>query len=194
MQFVGLVDSPSAPAPSADLGFAEEQDFRPSPVLPVLIVGGLALLLLVAVVTAVVLSTRQADPGAKTAASAPLRQAPQQAQPPRTEPNEAAEVYEQMRRAQAQAASTFFFWLWMILIFGLAYAVSVILILAWVVRDARSRAVDSPVLWLLVIVLTGWLGLFVYLASRPYGALTLCARCGNKRLEHSRRCPHCGHR
>jgi hypothetical protein len=46
----------------------------------------------------------------------------------------------------------------------------------------------------LVILLSGWIGLIVYVAARPYGTLIPCARCGNKRLEHAKRCPHCGNK
>jgi hypothetical protein len=67
-----------------------------------------------------------------------------------------------------------------------------ILILVWVARDAKARGVDSPVLWLLLIVFTGLIGLIVYICVRPPGATIQCPHCHNKRLEVLAKCPHCG--
>jgi hypothetical protein len=75
----------------------------------------------------------------------------------------------------------------------IAYWVLVILLLAWVARDARARSVDGGAVWVLVILLTGPIGFLVYLASRPQGMLVACSRCGNKRLQAATFCPHCGH-
>jgi hypothetical protein len=78
-------------------------------------------------------------------------------------------------------------------VLGLAYLVGLILTLTWVAPDCRNRGVDGGAVWILVIVLLHWVGLLVYLASRPHGMLTICTTCGNKRLVHARACPHCGH-
>lgn len=67
-----------------------------------------------------------------------------------------------------------------------------IALLVWVARDAKSRGMDSAVLWMILVLCTSLLGLVIYLFSRPQGNLAVCARCGNKRLEVSAVCPHCG--
>jgi hypothetical protein len=67
-----------------------------------------------------------------------------------------------------------------------------IAILIWVAKDAKARNMDSSVLWMALVFFTGLLGLIIYLFSRPSGNLMTCRSCGNKRLQASRRCPHCG--
>ena len=82
---------------------------------------------------------------------------------------------------------------WIILAaLAILYLVSVILMLAWVARDARCRNVDGGAVWVIVILFTHWVGLLVYLASRPHGMLKVCDTCANKRLVYSKTCPHCG--
>jgi hypothetical protein len=80
-----------------------------------------------------------------------------------------------------------------LLVLCLAYVVGLILLLAWVAGDCRNRNMDGGAVWILVILSLHWVGLLVYLASRPHGMLTICTTCGNKRLVHARVCPHCGH-
>jgi uncharacterized membrane protein YhaH (DUF805 family) len=67
-----------------------------------------------------------------------------------------------------------------------------IALLIWVARDAKSRGMDSAVIWMILVMFTGVLGLIIYLFSRPQGDLTQCPSCNNKRLQASARCPHCG--
>jgi len=67
-----------------------------------------------------------------------------------------------------------------------------IALLVWVARDAKSRGMDSSVLWMLLVFFTNIIGLIIYLLARPQGNLTPCANCGNKRLQASVKCPHCG--
>ena len=67
-----------------------------------------------------------------------------------------------------------------------------IALLVWVARDAKARGMDSAVLWMILVMLTSLLGLVIYLFSRPQGNLIPCAHCGNKRLQASVKCPHCG--
>jgi ribosomal protein L32 len=67
-----------------------------------------------------------------------------------------------------------------------------IALLGWVARDAKSRGMDGAVLWVLLVLFTGIIGLIIYIFARPQGALVPCPNCGNKRLEASLRCPHCG--
>ena len=81
--------------------------------------------------------------------------------------------------------STFLF----IPIIGLALGIA---LLVWVARDAKSRGMDSAVLWMLLVFFTNIVGLIVYLLVRPQGNLVQCPNCGNKRLQASVKCPHCG--
>ncbi len=62
----------------------------------------------------------------------------------------------------------------------------------WVYRDAKSRGMDNAVLLTIVTVITGILGLIIYLLMRPKGNLVPCPSCQKKRMEGSAKCPHCG--
>lgn len=72
-----------------------------------------------------------------------------------------------------------------------AFALNVAM-LVWVARDAKSRGMDSAVIWMLLCFFTGFIGFFLYLFSRPQGKMKNCASCGNKRLDASAKCPTCG--
>jgi hypothetical protein len=65
-------------------------------------------------------------------------------------------------------------------------------ILIWVARDAKARGMDGAILWMLLVFFLGIVGLIIYLIARPQGNLIPCPNCGNKRLQASVRCPHCG--
>ena len=67
-----------------------------------------------------------------------------------------------------------------------------IALLVWVARDAKSRGMDSAVLWMVLVMFTSLLGLLIYILSRPQGNLVTCQSCGNNRLQASAKCPHCG--
>jgi hypothetical protein len=67
-----------------------------------------------------------------------------------------------------------------------------IALLVWVAKDAKARGMDSSVIWMILVLLTGLIGLIIYLFSRPEGNLTPCPNCGNKKLQAAVRCPHCG--
>ncbi len=67
-----------------------------------------------------------------------------------------------------------------------------IALLVWVARDAKARGMDNSVLWMVLVMLTGLLGLIIYLLSRPKGDKIACPSCGNQRLQVSVKCPHCG--
>jgi ABC-type tungstate transport system substrate-binding protein len=67
-----------------------------------------------------------------------------------------------------------------------------IALLIWVARDAKSRGMDNSILWMVLVMLTGIIGLIIYLLVRPQGNLVPCTHCGNKRLQVSAKCPHCG--
>ena len=79
-----------------------------------------------------------------------------------------------------------------ILFIFVALIVLNIALLVWVARDAKARAMDSAVLWMVLVMITGPVGLVLYLFSRPQGNLVQCSHCGNKRLQASAKCPHCG--
>ena len=66
-----------------------------------------------------------------------------------------------------------------------------IALLIWVARDAKSRGMDSSVLWMFLVMFTSVIGLVIYLFSRPQGELVRCASCRGKRLRASAVCPHC---
>ena len=66
-----------------------------------------------------------------------------------------------------------------------------IAILVWVARDAKSRGMDSAVVWMILVMFTSLIGLLIYIFSRPQGNLVRCRDCGNKRLQASAQCPHC---
>lgn len=67
-----------------------------------------------------------------------------------------------------------------------------IALLVWVARDAKARGMDSAVLWMILVFCTSFIGLIIYLFSRPQGNLIQCPNCNNKRLQASVKCPHCG--
>ncbi len=67
-----------------------------------------------------------------------------------------------------------------------------IALLIWVARDAKSRNMDSAVIWMILVMFTSLIGLVIYIFSRPQGKLMRCDQCGNSRLQASRKCPHCG--
>ncbi len=67
-----------------------------------------------------------------------------------------------------------------------------IALLIWVARDAKNRGMDSPVLWMILVMFTGIIGLIVYLFVRPPGNLITCPHCNNRRMQVSAKCPHCG--
>ncbi len=67
-----------------------------------------------------------------------------------------------------------------------------IALLVWVARDAKSRGMDSSVLWMVLVMFTSVIGLVIYLFARPQGELGQCEHCNNTRLQASAKCPHCG--
>ena len=67
-----------------------------------------------------------------------------------------------------------------------------IALLVWVARDAKNRGMDNPVLWIILILFTGVIGLIIYILTRPQGNLIPCPHCQNKRMQVSAKCPHCG--
>jgi hypothetical protein len=67
-----------------------------------------------------------------------------------------------------------------------------IALLIWVARDAKARGLDNSVMWMILVFFTSFIGLIIYIYSRPQGMLVSCASCKNKRLQSSAKCPTCG--
>lgn len=67
-----------------------------------------------------------------------------------------------------------------------------IALLVWVARDAKARGMDSAILWMLLVLFFPLLGIVIYLFARPQGSMVQCPNCGNRRLQVSVKCPHCG--
>jgi hypothetical protein len=130
---------------------------------------------------------RTDSPTAQERPEHPPRPSPPQTGHPAREPEVTAG--EKPIRVLGWALS--FGFLMLICVAPLVYLLVDILILVWVVKDARARNTDGAI-WALIILVSGILGLIVYVASRPQGVLIACPRCGNKRLMASHRCPHCG--
>jgi hypothetical protein len=78
----------------------------------------------------------------------------------------------------------------MIGIFVVAIVLNIALLI-WVARDAKSRGMDSSVLWMFLVMGSGIIGLIIYLCSRPQGQLSQCPSCNGKRLTAIAKCPHC---
>jgi hypothetical protein len=78
----------------------------------------------------------------------------------------------------------------MLIVLVVAIALNIALLI-WVARDAKSRAMDSSVLWMILVMFTGPIGLIIYIFSRPQGQLSQCSSCNGKRLSASAKCPHC---
>ena len=58
-----------------------------------------------------------------------------------------------------------------------------ILIAIWVYRDAEKRG-GNGILWLIIVIFTGIIGIIIWLVVRP--------PIGGKKPESERRCPNCG--
>jgi hypothetical protein len=182
---MGLAALADAPTPSVD-AFGPDYDLESIPStsrLPLVLLGGVGVLFLVGMVVALVVSARHSAPAHKPAVAV---------QPRQTFPVRESDPFAELELKQTSLIGAAFGWLCILGLCGMAYALSVVLILIWVVRDARSRAIDSGALWVIVILLTGWLGLVIYIASRPAGTLVPCRHCNNRRLEYAKLCPHCG--
>lgn len=67
-----------------------------------------------------------------------------------------------------------------------------IAMLVWVAKDSKARGMDNSIIWMLLVLFTSFIGLLIYILSRPKGETVACAGCGNKRLQALVKCPHCG--
>lgn len=97
------------------------------------------------------------------------------------------------------AAGWAFLGLGMVCIFSLIWIVIAILIAIWVYKDAEKRG-SSGVLWLIIVILTGIIGLIIWLVIRPPvgGKKTAdtadrrCPNCGRQIPMDAKVCPYCG--
>lgn len=67
-----------------------------------------------------------------------------------------------------------------------------VLLIVYVLKDAKSRGDANAVLWVVLIVFLHIIGFVVYFVARPKGELVPCANCKNRKLEILTKCPHCG--
>ena len=104
-------------------------------------------------------------------------------------PNEAdAAAAASAAAGTAACCGSFFFLIFVVV----ALFVLNIAMLVWVARDAKNRGMDNSVMWMILVFFTSFLGLIIYIFSRPQGELMPCPTCNNKRLKVSAKCPHCG--
>ena len=96
-------------------------------------------------------------------------------------------------------------WAWfglgLICLIPIVFFIIAILLCVWVYRDAESRGMSGP-LWLIIVLITGIIGLIVYLIVRkekvPPGAppaekvTRVCTSCGRVVPPDVKFCPHCG--
>ena len=61
----------------------------------------------------------------------------------------------------------------------------------WLYRDATAREMDSPALWLIVVLVATVIGLIVYLIVRPDAYLVGCPGSRKRHLAGSVTCLHC---
>lgn len=63
----------------------------------------------------------------------------------------------------------------------------------WVYNDAKDRNIDSPTIWVVLAVLTGVIGLVVYVVVRnSQKPKWICMQCGVANGSESVHCVHCG--
>lgn len=73
-------------------------------------------------------------------------------------------------------------------ILGILY----LIVLLWVVKDAKARGIDCNIVWILRIMFFVPFSYLLYIFTRPQGKLFICPNCENQRLQGSVKCPHCG--
>ena len=79
----------------------------------------------------------------------------------------------------------------------LIWFVIAILLCIWVYKDANSRGMNGA-LWLIIVILTGILGLIIYLLVRAgekgktQEIKRICPKCGRVVKEDVKYCPYCG--
>jgi len=178
-----------------DFDYPPPRRMQPGTKLALGIIGASLIGILIVAIVAV---AHQSSPTAETQqvrtkqpASRPSYSPPRRQREPEDRPSEAAKEVE-----ASAAAGTAFLGLSMAFLIGLVLlpvliVVAQILILVWVVKDARARGAEGGI-WLIIVLLAPIIGLLVYVASRPPGLLVPCSHCGNRRLDYLRVCPICG--
>ena len=78
------------------------------------------------------------------------------------------------------------------LVFALIWLVVWILVAIWVYKDAEKRG-KSGVLWLIIVILLGLIGLIIWLVVRGEKSKPSrkCPNCGRDIPEDARSCPYC---
>jgi heme/copper-type cytochrome/quinol oxidase subunit 2 len=99
---------------------------------------------------------------------------------------------------QAITQEEWLVWGWGLCLVPIVWLVIGILIAIWVYKDAESRGMNGA-LWLIVVILTGIIGLIIYLlvragekGKREEGVKRICPQCGRVVKEDVKYCPHCG--
>lgn len=92
---------------------------------------------------------------------------------------------------------------WVVIAFFIAYYVILIVISIWTYKDAKKRGAETPVLWLIVVLFGGILGLIVWLIIRKdigkkrnkfYSNQMMCKNCGRFIKNDSVFCPYCSYK
>jgi ABC-type transport system involved in multi-copper enzyme maturation permease subunit len=78
------------------------------------------------------------------------------------------------------------------LIFGIVWFIVWILVAIWVYKDAQKHG-KNGVLWLIIVILLGLIGLIIYLVVRgeKVAPSRHCPNCGRGIPEDARSCPYC---
>ncbi len=79
-----------------------------------------------------------------------------------------------------------------VLFVALLAAAGYVLFFGWLGRDAKARGLHETASWVTYVRSQGFLGLLVYLFSRPSGGKVRCPRCHHRRLASMVSCPFCG--
>lgn len=79
------------------------------------------------------------------------------------------------------------------LIFALIWFIIWILVAVWVYKDAQKRG-KNGILWVIIVILLGLIGLIIYLVVRGEKTAPTrhCPNCGRAIPEDARTCPYCG--
>ena len=101
-----------------------------------------------------------------------------------------------MTLISVQQAEWFLGLIGLVLLIVIFWFVIAILLCVWVYRDAESRGMNGA-LWLIIVIITGIVGLIVYLIVREekHAAAPItrvCLKCGRSVSVEAKFCPYCG--